>query len=270
MWSGVRREGREREKNKEEKRERGGTLTPTPPPRCFFFFVVSPRSERLEQTTLLIPETLFFELSAANSIPAFMFLRYSSILFGIVPSALIIFGTTFTLSIFHNSHSRSKNINSVCLCCFSFTVISSECDTRITLTAQAKGIGAPGTRTTIFFVVFIQLLLLLLLLLLLILYFSLMRSAFRGCVSGIFRLKFLHYVSGFQSVHTNHFIAACSVQISGDPFRLHYSFLRFGFYRFYTVGALPRPWGEKNNSSKTYSCLFFHYVIYSHRCSRNF
>ena len=38
--NGVRREGREREKNKEEKRERGGTLTPTPPPRfcCFFFF----------------------------------------------------------------------------------------------------------------------------------------------------------------------------------------------------------------------------------------
>ena len=35
--SGVRREGREREKNKEEKRERGGTLTPTPPPRLFFF-----------------------------------------------------------------------------------------------------------------------------------------------------------------------------------------------------------------------------------------
>ena len=68
--NGVRREGREREKNKEEKRERGGTLTPTPPPRfccCFFFFfshlfVVSPRSERLEQATLLIPERLFFEV----------------------------------------------------------------------------------------------------------------------------------------------------------------------------------------------------------------
>ena len=42
-----------------------------------------------------------------------MFLRYSSILFGIAPSALITFGTTFTLSIFHNSHSRSTNINSV-------------------------------------------------------------------------------------------------------------------------------------------------------------
>ena len=157
--SGVRREGREREKNKEEKRERGGTLTPTPPPRLFFFFffffshlfVVSPRSERREQTTLLIPETLFFELSAANSIPAFVFLRYSSILFGIAPSALIIFVTTFTLSIFHNSHSRSKNVNSVSLCGFSFTVISSQCDTRITLTAQAKGIGAAGNENYIFF-----------------------------------------------------------------------------------------------------------------------
>ena len=156
--SGVRRERREREKNKEEKRERGGTLTPTPPPRLFFFFfffshlfVVSPRSERLEQTTLLIPETLFFELSAANSIPAFVFLRYSSILFGIAPKALIIFVTTFTLSIFHNSHSRSKNVNSVSLCGFSFTVISSQCDTRITLTAQAKGIGAAGNENYIFF-----------------------------------------------------------------------------------------------------------------------
>ena len=93
--SGVRREGREREKNKEEKRERGGNafLRSHPSPAhsvVFFFFfshlfVVSPRSERLEQTTLLISETLFFELSAANSIPAFMFLRYSSSLFGIVP-----------------------------------------------------------------------------------------------------------------------------------------------------------------------------------------
>ena len=38
--SGVRREGREREKNKEEKRERGGTLTPTPPLGCFFFLLL--------------------------------------------------------------------------------------------------------------------------------------------------------------------------------------------------------------------------------------
>ena len=95
------------------------------------------------------------------------------------------------------------------------------------MTAQAKGIGAAGNENYIFFI----------------LYFI-----FRSCAvcfavvfRGIFLLKFLHYVSGFQSVHSNHFIAACSVQISGDPFRLHYSFLRFGFYRFYTVGALPRP-----------------------------
>ena len=52
---------------------------------------------------------MFLELSAANSIPAFMFHRYSSSLFGIVPpSTLIITGTRFTLFIFHNSHSRSK------------------------------------------------------------------------------------------------------------------------------------------------------------------
>ena len=239
----MRREGREREKNKEEKRERGGNAflcsRPSPTPSVFFFLLLTslcgvPRSERLEQTTLLIPETLFFELTVANSIPAFMFLRYSSILFGIVPSALIIFGTTFTLSIFHNSHSRSKNINSVSLCCFSFTVISSECDTRITLTAQAKGIGAAGNESYNFFFAFF---------IINKLCFIFCSCAVRFAVvfRGIFRLKFLHYVSSFQSVHTNHFIAACSVQISGDPFRLHYSFLRFGFYRFYTVGALPRP-----------------------------
>ena len=152
-----------RRKRGREKATRSFALTPPPPPRCFFFLLLTsfcgvPRSERLEQTTLLIPETLFFELTAANSIPAFMFLRYSSILFGIVPSALIIFGTTFTLSIFHNSHSRSKNINSVSLCCFSFTVISSECDTRITLTAQAKGIGAAGNENYNFFFLLLLLL----------------------------------------------------------------------------------------------------------------
>ena len=245
----------------QERGERVPSLSPLPHPLGGFFFLLLlltslcgvPRSERLEQTTLLIPETLFFELSAANSIPAFMFLRYSSILFGIVPSALIIFGTTFTLSIFHNSHSRSKNINSVSLCGFSFTVISSECDTRITLTAQAKGIGAAENENYNFYYFLI----------INKLYFIFCSCAVRFAVvfRGIFRLKFLHYVSGFQSVHTNHFITACCVQISGDPFRLHYSFLRFGFYRFYTVGALPRPRGEKNNSSKTYSCLHFHYVI---------
>ena len=59
----------ESEKKIRRKRGReGGTrsfaLTPPSPPRWFFFFffshlfVVSPRSERLEQTTLLIPETL--------------------------------------------------------------------------------------------------------------------------------------------------------------------------------------------------------------------
>ena len=56
--SGVRYEGREGEKNKEEKRERA--LTPTPSPLCLFvclfvcfsayiFFTLSPRSELLEQ-----------------------------------------------------------------------------------------------------------------------------------------------------------------------------------------------------------------------------
>ena len=87
--------------------------------------------------SLLIPETLFLELNAANSIPAFMFHRYSSSLFGIVPSALIITGTPFTLFIFHNSHSRSKNKFNVLIlaieCGFPFIVISSECDRGRTL-----------------------------------------------------------------------------------------------------------------------------------------
>ena len=54
--SGVRRGGRQREKNKEEKREgeRGGRrLSPLPHPLVIFFcshlFALSPRSERLEQ-----------------------------------------------------------------------------------------------------------------------------------------------------------------------------------------------------------------------------
>ena len=56
--SGVRYEGREGEKNKEEKRERA--LTPTPSPLCLFvcfffsayiFFTLSPRSELLEQAS---------------------------------------------------------------------------------------------------------------------------------------------------------------------------------------------------------------------------
>ena len=63
----------------------------------------------------MIKETLFFELSAANSIPAFMFHKGTPpcSFFGVVPSALIITRTPFTLFIFHNSHFRSKNKFSV-------------------------------------------------------------------------------------------------------------------------------------------------------------
>ena len=61
-----------------------------------------------------------------------MFHRYSSSLFGIVPSALIITGTRFTLFIFHNCHSRLKNKFNVLMlaieCGFSFIVISSISD----------------------------------------------------------------------------------------------------------------------------------------------
>ena len=110
------------------------------------------------------------------------------VVFGIVPSALIIFGTTFTLFIFHNSHSRSKNIISVSLCGFSFTVISSECDTRITLTAQAKGIGAAGNENYIFSLM-LFLLIIIIIIIIIILYFSFMRSVFRRCVSGNLSLE---------------------------------------------------------------------------------
>ena len=60
-------------------------------------------------------------------------LNYSSSLFGIVPpSTLIITGTRFTLFIFHNSHSRAKNMFSVLMLAiefgFSVILISSICD----------------------------------------------------------------------------------------------------------------------------------------------
>ena len=116
--SGVQREGREREKNKEEKRERGRNAFlrshPSPTPSVVFFFFFSHLfvvSHDLNAWNRLLCWSQ--KHCSLNSIPAFTFLRYSSILFGIAPSALITFGTTFTLSIFHNSHSRSKNINSV-------------------------------------------------------------------------------------------------------------------------------------------------------------
>ena len=60
--SGVRCVGREREKNREEKRERGKggfSLSPLPHPLVVFFscshlFARSPRSERLEQTKIIV------------------------------------------------------------------------------------------------------------------------------------------------------------------------------------------------------------------------
>ena len=254
--SGVRREGREREKNKEGEKEgtRSFAFIPTPPPRWFFFFfffshlfVVSPRSERLEQTTLLIPETLFFELSVANSIPAFMFLTYSSILFGIAPSALMIFGTTFTLSIFHNSHSRWKNINSVSLCGFSFTVISSECDHGGSLwQRRPKGSEPLGTRITFF------------------LFYTLF-FAHAQCVSPLCFGEYFSWRFCTTSVASN----LCTQIISSLRALFKFQVTLFDFIilflRFYTVGALPRPWCEKNNSRKTYSCMYFHYVLVTFR-----
>ena len=84
--SGVRREGREREKDKEEKREGGQAFLrsqPYPTPSFFFsfsnLFVVSPRSDRLEQATLLIPERLFFEVRQTLYILACCRLRDSRV-----------------------------------------------------------------------------------------------------------------------------------------------------------------------------------------------
>ena len=90
--------------------------------------------------SLLIPETLLFELSAANSIPAFLFHRYSSMqsLRSSTQCSAVITGTPFTLFILHNSHSCSKNKFSVHMlpaieCGFLCMVISSECDRGTTL-----------------------------------------------------------------------------------------------------------------------------------------
>ena len=189
----MRREGREREKNKEEKRERGGqrvpSLSPLPHPLGVFFLLLLPAS-LCGVPTIRTPGTDYF----ADPRNTVLWIKcgqlYSSIYVSKVllqslrnstlASAMIITGTPFTLSIFHNSHSRSKNINSVSLCCFSFTVISSECDTRITLTAQAKGIGAAGNENYNFFFVFF---------IINNFFFLLMRSAFRCCVSGNLSLE---------------------------------------------------------------------------------
>ena len=81
-------------------------------------------------------------------------------------------------------------------------MISSERDTRITLTAQAKGIGALGTRIII--IIFLSIIII-------IPYLSRMRSAF----PILFALCFTSVASRSSNLHTNHFIAACSVKISG-------------------------------------------------------
>ena len=66
--------------------------------------------------------------------------------------------------------------------------------------------GSPGNENYIFF---------LFLLLLIILYFSLMRSVFRRCVSGNLSPEVSATLTVASNLHTNHFIAACSVKISG-------------------------------------------------------
>ena len=198
--------------------------------------MVSPPSERLEQTTLLIPETLFFELGDQ------LYSQYSSIY---VSKVLLhslrnstqcsdnIWDNFYTLHLPQLLFSFQKHKFSVLMW---FLIHSDFFGMRYQNHSDSTGQRdrSRWERELQFFFVFIinnKL------------YFIFCSCAVRFAVvfRGIFRLKFLHYVSGFQSVHTNHFIAACSVQISGDPFRLHYSFLRFGFYRFYTVGVLSRP-----------------------------
>ena len=114
-------------------------------------------------------------------------------------------------------------------------------DTRITLTAQAKGIGALGTRIKIdHYGIFLK--------------NSFMRSAFRRSVyREVFAWNFS--LRQWLPICTQIFSSLRAV----FPFRLLYSFLTYWF--LYLV--LPRLYqqGEKNNSSKTYLCIYFHYVI---------
>ena len=98
--------------------------------------------------------------------------------------------------------------------------------------------------------------------------FSLMRSAFRHCVCEEFFAWNFALRQWFPICAQIIPSLRAVFKFQDEPFRLLYSFLRIGFY---TV-ELPILWpkGEKSNSTETYLGMYFHYVIYSHRCSRNF
>ena len=116
-------------------------------------------------------------------------------------------------------------------------------NTRVTLTAQAKRIGALGTRIKIdHYSIFLN--------------FLLMRSAFRRSVCRkVFALNFA--LRQWLPICTQIF----SSQRAVFPFRLLYSFLTNWF--LYCGATVPRLYqqGEKNNSSTTSLCIYFHYVI---------
>ena len=116
-------------------------------------------------------------------------------------------------------------------------------NTRVTLTAQAKKIGALGTRIKIdHYSIFLNILL--------------MCSAFRRSVCRkVFAWNFA--LRQWLPICTQIFSSLRAV----FPFRLLYSFFTHWF--LYCGATVPRLYqrGEKNNSSKTSLCIYFHYVI---------
>ena len=126
-------------------------------------------------------------------------------------------------------------------------------DTRVTLTAPAKRIGALGTRMKIYQFFF---------------NFSLMRSAFRHCVceescawNFVLRQWLLictQIISSLRAVF----------KFQEDPFRLVYSVLRTGSTLWNYVNNTREV--RKTIVTNIYIRMYFYYVIYKHRPCRNF
>ena len=125
-------------------------------------------------------------------------------------------------------------------------------DARITLTAPAKRIGALGTSMKIdqFFKCFFR------------------SCAVRFAIVRTFPREILHYVSGFQFAHKSfHRCVLCS-NFRMTLFVLVTIFCVLVFMLLCYLYDVREV--RKVILSETYLCTYFHYVIYSRRCSRNF
>ena len=155
-----------------------------------------------------------------------------------------------------NLQKREKDLNYPLEIIFRIPKTRGYCyDTRITLTAPAKRIGALGKRMKIYqFIIFF--------------YFSLMRSAFRHCVCE---------ESCAWNFVQRQWLLICTQIISSlravfkfqeDSFLLVYSFLRSGFTLWNCVNNTREV--RKTIVTHIYICMYFYFVIYRHRPCRNF